>query len=207
MPNLPIVAPRVPLTDPRTGLISREWYRFLMDQSTLTGGSALTRTNDSNVTLTLGGSPLTALLAPVSLTLGWTGQLPIARGGTGAATAADARTALGAAAATHAHAVSDVTGLQTALDGKAATGHNHAGVYEPVLGYTPVNKAGDTMSGPLTLAGDPTNNLGAATKQYVDSAIVSSPSGLVAADIVTVPDGAGSFALVFTDAGDVIAVD
>lgn len=45
--------------------------------------SALSRTNDTNVTLTLGGTPATALLQAVSLTLGWTGQLSPARGGTG----------------------------------------------------------------------------------------------------------------------------
>ena len=39
------------------------------------------------------------------------------------------------------------------------------------LGYTPVNKAGDTMTGALTLSGAPTDNLHAATKQYVDSTI------------------------------------
>jgi hypothetical protein len=48
--------------------------------------AALTRVNDTNVTLTLGGTPATALLQAVSLTLGWTGQLSIARGGTGSAT-------------------------------------------------------------------------------------------------------------------------
>ena len=42
------------------------------------------------------------------------------------------------------------------------------------LGFTPVNKAGDTMTGALTLSADPTNNLHAATKQYVDSAVNSS---------------------------------
>jgi hypothetical protein len=47
--------------------------------------SALTRTNDTNVTVTLGGSPATSLLAPVSLTLGWSGQLSAPRGGTGQA--------------------------------------------------------------------------------------------------------------------------
>lgn len=41
------------------------------------------------------------------------------------ATAADQRTTLGAAAAVHSHAIADVTGLQTALDGKSATGHTH----------------------------------------------------------------------------------
>ncbi len=45
--------------------------------------SALTEVNDTNVTLTLGGTPLTALLQAVSLTLGWTGFLAVGRGGTG----------------------------------------------------------------------------------------------------------------------------
>jgi hypothetical protein len=43
-----------------------------------TVGEALTRVSDTNVTLTL-----TALLKATSLTLGWTGQLAAARGGTG----------------------------------------------------------------------------------------------------------------------------
>jgi len=46
-------------------------------------GAALTKTDDTNVTLTLGGSPNTALLRAASLTLGWTGQLAVSRGGTG----------------------------------------------------------------------------------------------------------------------------
>jgi len=37
--------------------------------------SALTKTDDTNVTLTLGGTPATALLQATSLTLGWTGTL------------------------------------------------------------------------------------------------------------------------------------
>ncbi len=45
--------------------------------------SALTRTNDTNITLTLGGAPATSLLQNVSLTLGWSGLLSIIRGGTG----------------------------------------------------------------------------------------------------------------------------
>lgn len=45
--------------------------------------AALTSANDTNVTITLGGSPTTALLHAASLTLGWTGQLSGARGGTG----------------------------------------------------------------------------------------------------------------------------
>lgn len=45
--------------------------------------AALTKTNDTNVTLTLGGSASTALLNAASLTLGWTGTLAATRGGTG----------------------------------------------------------------------------------------------------------------------------
>jgi hypothetical protein len=45
--------------------------------------AALTETNDTNVTLTLSGTPATALLQAVNLTLGWTGTLSPARGGTG----------------------------------------------------------------------------------------------------------------------------
>ena len=47
--------------------------------------AALTKTDDTNVTLTLGGTPATALLQATSLTLGWTGTLGVARGGTAAA--------------------------------------------------------------------------------------------------------------------------
>lgn len=49
-------------------------------------GAALTRTNDTNITLTLGGSPSTALVNAVSLTLGWAGTLDYTRGGCNAAT-------------------------------------------------------------------------------------------------------------------------
>jgi hypothetical protein len=50
----------------------------------IANGAALTKTDDTNVTLTLGGTPASALLAATSLTLGWSGQLALARGGTGA---------------------------------------------------------------------------------------------------------------------------
>lgn len=50
-------------------------------------GSALTKTDDTNVTMTLGGTPASALLAAASITLGWTGTLAVARGGIGTGTA------------------------------------------------------------------------------------------------------------------------
>lgn len=41
-------------------------------------------------------------------------------------------------------------------------------ISQPNLGFTPVNKAGDTMLGYLLLNADPINDSGAATKRYVD---------------------------------------
>jgi hypothetical protein len=45
--------------------------------------AALTKADDTNVTLTLGGTPATALLQATSITVGWTGTLAASRGGTG----------------------------------------------------------------------------------------------------------------------------
>lgn len=53
--------------------------------SSVSSGAALTKTDDTNVTLTLGGSPTTALIAAASITVGWTGTLAESRGGTGVA--------------------------------------------------------------------------------------------------------------------------
>jgi hypothetical protein len=59
---------------------------FVSDQlaaSDLSGSAALTKTDDTNVTLTLGGAPTTALLSATSITVSWTGTLAASRGGTG----------------------------------------------------------------------------------------------------------------------------
>lgn len=45
------------------------------------------------------------------------------------------------------------------------------------LAFDPVDKAGDTMTGPLILSGDPVQDLGAATKQYVDQKLDNLGSG------------------------------
>ena len=61
-------------------------YEFRTLQGGDIAGSELTKTDDTNVTLSLSGTPASALLQPVSITLGWTGQLAVGRGGTGAST-------------------------------------------------------------------------------------------------------------------------
>lgn len=58
---------------------------FLSDIPSVTP-SPLSTINDANVTATLGGSPLNALLQSVSITMGWIGELSAIRGGTGLST-------------------------------------------------------------------------------------------------------------------------
>jgi len=71
------------------GLCTDTYQVFIGDGATnhevgmLGSGAALTKSNDTNVTLTLGGTPNSALLTATSLTLGWIGQLAASRGGTG----------------------------------------------------------------------------------------------------------------------------
>lgn len=107
----PIVVTPTPLTT--TGVIS-------------VTGAALSKTDDTNVTLTLGGTPTTALLAATSITAGWTGTLAISRGGTGAATAASHtffgnNTGSTAAPAFAAIGTADVPTLNQNTTGSAAT--------------------------------------------------------------------------------------
>lgn len=87
--------------------------------SDIGSGQALTKTDDTNVTLSLGGTPGSALLAPASITAGWTGQLSVARGGTGASFAGTGgpgqvvkQTTTGGPFSTGTVAASDITGGQ-----------------------------------------------------------------------------------------------
>ena len=57
--------------------------QYIRGDGAATSGAALTKTDDTNVTLTIGGSPTNALLSATSLALGWTGNLAVNRGGTG----------------------------------------------------------------------------------------------------------------------------
>ena len=67
---------------PTTGIDAGPTFRAMVNADIAPAGAALTRTNDTNVTLTLGGSAATSLVNAASLTLGWTGQLALSRGGT-----------------------------------------------------------------------------------------------------------------------------
>ncbi len=68
-----------------------------LDMQASIAGAALTRTNDTNITLTLGGNASTSLVRDASLTLGWTGTLSAVRGGTGVANLVGSTITLGGA--------------------------------------------------------------------------------------------------------------
>jgi len=78
---------------PATGAPAAPTFRALVASDI--PSEALTSTDDTNVTLTLGGDPANALLAAVSLTLAWVGQLAVSRGGTGQSSFTDGELLIG----------------------------------------------------------------------------------------------------------------
>src|SRR4051812_45005394 len=76
-----------------SGTTAASWSYEYTTNGVAVSGAALTKTDDTNVTLTLGGSPSTALITATSITAGWSGLLAIARGGTGVSAATTSPTA------------------------------------------------------------------------------------------------------------------
>jgi hypothetical protein len=116
--NIP--SSRVDFIDPRTGLMSREWYRFFLNLFNLTGGGNNATSLDdlqvgppsgggesafgtvTSVDVSGGTTGLTTSGGPITSagTITLAGTLAVANGGTGATTAAGARTNLGAGTVT-----------------------------------------------------------------------------------------------------------
>ena len=80
--------PQAPTASPGDSDNSIATTRFVTAAIAAGGGgvtpAALTRISDTNVTLTLGGTPATAVLQATSITVGWSGTLAPNRGGFGA---------------------------------------------------------------------------------------------------------------------------
>ena len=93
----------------------------LATTSQLPTPAALTKTDDTNVTATLGGTPTTALLQATSITLGWTGTLAGSRGGLGAAITASNGGIYYSNATTGALLSGTVTAQQLLLSGASTT--------------------------------------------------------------------------------------
>jgi hypothetical protein len=134
--------------------------------------------------LTVTGSPITSS-GTISLSLN---TVPLTKGGTGVTSIASGFvTSNGTTlSSTTSIAFSSVTGVVPTTQGGTGRDSWQTGIMKyngtgftttnltnaevvTGLGYTPINKAGDTMLGNLILNADPTVDLGAATKQYVDS--------------------------------------
>ena len=66
----------------------------------------------------------------------------------------------------------------TPVNSLSAASKGYVDTKQSALGFTPVNKAGDTMTGLLVLSADPAAALGAATKQYVDTGLATKQTSL-----------------------------
>lgn len=91
--------------------------------SDITGGpaAALTKADDTNVTLTLGGSPSTALVNAASITAGWSGTLAASRGGLGMSTVTDDTLAVANGTTWQSKALTDCAAVSSALTYDATT--------------------------------------------------------------------------------------
>jgi hypothetical protein len=125
-------------------------------------GAALTKTDDTNVTLTLGGTPAAALLAAASLTLGWTGQLAVGRGGTGIASYAVGDIVYASAGTTLSKLAAVATGNVLISGGvTTAPSWGKVGLTTHVSGTLPVANGGtgtttSTGTGNVVLSASPT---------------------------------------------------
>jgi len=113
---------------------------------------ALTKTDDTNVTLTLSGSPSTALLNAAAITVGWTGQLSTTRGGTGLSS----------------YTAGDLPYYATGT-ALSKLGIGAANTVLTSTGSAPQWSSSLTGLTSVTVTQDPTQDLQLATKQYVDA--------------------------------------
>ena len=164
---------------------------------TITNGTGTVVGGDATIDIAEGNLNLGNMGGTADLTSQVTGVLPIANGGTGGATAAAARTALGLAIGSDVQAfdaqLADVAGL-TPTDSGVIVGNGSNFVVETGgtlrtslglgTGDTPTFNGAAMGSAAITGVADPSNAQDAATKAYVD--------GLTGAGSITQAIGAGT---------------
>lgn len=146
-------------------LINNVWKvtagSFVVPPVTITG-EALTKTDDTNITATLTGTPLTALLKAVNIALGWTGLLSIARGGTNSGTALNnnrvMKSSAGAivendAITANRAIISDANGLPVASVTTATEITYVNGVTSSIQTQLDAKQAAISVTTPITLSG------------------------------------------------------
>lgn len=151
--------------------------------------AALTKTDDTNVTLTLGGTPTTALLQATSITAGWTGQLGVSRGGTNLSASADDNVMVGNATTWETKAVPNCTDTvgqhlnYTTSTNAFSCGTTNSGGFSPVYKF----KSTFTQRTSATATADP------------DLIATSVPAGSYEFDAFFIEGpGAGSFRMQWT---------
>jgi hypothetical protein len=140
---------------PATGADAAPTFRSLVNADISGTGAALTKTDDTNVTLSLGGSASTALVNAASITAGWAGQLSVPRGGTGQPTLAAHGVLVGAGASGV-----NVTGTGSASQILTSNGASADPTFQDATAA--LGKAltiGNDTNVTLTLGGSPTTAL------------------------------------------------
>jgi len=161
-------------------------------------GVALTKTDDTNVTLTLGGSPTTALVNAASLTLGWTGTLALTRGGCAAALTASNGGLLYSTASACAILAGTATANQIPMSGA-----NTAPAWSTAT-YPPTTAAGTvlTSASANTVTASATPTLGVPGSVIGTLAFANATSGTVT---LATPTGAlGTVTLFMPNLNDVL---
>lgn len=160
------IAPETPVTggggvtdgDKGDVIVSGAGTAWALDVSGVIAGAYGGPANSCGVVVDAKGR-ITSISAPdisVNIATGTHGTLQVARGGTAATTAADARTNLGAAATSHTHAQADVTNLTSDLAAKKTDsmstnkllgrGTAGAGVIEEITLGTNLTLSGTTLN-------------------------------------------------------------
>ena len=180
-------------------------------------GAALTKVDDTNVTLTLGGTPTTALLRAASITAGWIGQLSLARGGTNAALVADNGALVYSTAGALALLASTATANQIPLSGSHAAPTWSTATYPATTTINQIlySSAANTIAGLATAnsaalvttsAGVPVWSGTMTSGQIIIGSTGATPvaASLTAGSGVTITPGAGSITISATGSGGTV---